>query len=133
MEERSLYVADTHILYWFLREPNKLSPAAVAVFRLAASGNAVILVPAIVVAETYFFTMKRGHPLLPSELLDMIEDTEGLHFSPLGRPQLERLQDFDKISEMHDRLIAAESLLFDAPLVTKDRVLRSQTSLRTIW
>ena len=49
--ELPTYVADTHALFWYLENPDRLSLAADAVFRLAAAGGALIVVPAIVVAK----------------------------------------------------------------------------------
>ncbi len=133
MEALSVYVVDTHGLFWYLKDPSRLSPAADAVFRLAETGNAKIIVPAIVVAELYFLTLKRGQPLLPSRLIKDLEEAQGFELSELGRPQLELLEAFENIPEMHDRLIAAEASLVGAPVVTNDSALRALASVSTIW
>ena len=58
------FVVDTHALYWFQKEASRLSAAADAVFRFAATGSAQIIVPAIVVAEYYYLTQKAGLELV---------------------------------------------------------------------
>ena len=62
---RSRFVADTHALWWYFRSPERLSVAASAVFQLAETGNATVVVSAIVVAEFYYLSAKLGSPLEP--------------------------------------------------------------------
>lgn len=131
--DRPRYVADTHALYWYLKDASRLSAAADAVFRLAESGNAVIVIPAIVVTELYFLTVKHGAPLLLSRLLGDLTRTSEFAFSDLGMAQLIALERLPEVPEIHDRLIAAESLLWRAPILTKDSVLRRASAVETIW
>ena len=113
--------------------PERLSPAASAIFRLAETGNATIIVPAIAVAELYFLSVKVRKPFVPSELLDALASVGGIELSTLGRAQLERLDEIYEVPEMHDRLIAAESLAHNAPVVTRDEALTNSPRVQTIW
>lgn len=126
-------VVDTHALWWYLKSPERLSAAATAVFRLAATGNAVIVVPAIVVAEFYYLSVKLGQAFTPSRLTAALDSVGGIELSDLGRNQLERLESYPEIPEMHDRLIAAEAAVLDAPIVTQDATLTASPQLETIW
>ena len=127
------FVADTHALWWYLSSPERLSPAASAVFRLAETGNAIILVPEIAVAERYFLALKLGRPFAPSDLLNALSAVSNIELSDLGRAQLERLDRLPEISEMHDRLIAAESMALEAPVVTRDETLLASHQVDTVW
>ena len=127
------FVVDTHALWWYLRSPERLTPAASAVFRLAETGNATIVVPAIAIAEFYFLSAKLKQPIAPSTLLDALASVSGIEVSDLGRAQLERLDQFPDITEMHDRLIAAESAALGAPVVTRDAILAASSQVETIW
>ena len=127
------FVVDTHALWWYLRSPERLPAAAAAVFRLAETGNATIVVPAIVVAELYFLSVKLGRPFAPRRLLDALDSVGGIELSDLGRAQLEKLDLLPEIPEMHDRLIAAESMALDAPALTRDETLAAATQIETIW
>ena len=127
------FVVDTHALWWYLRSPQRLTPAAAAVFRLAETGNATIIVPAIVIAEFYFLSAKLGQTIAPSVLLQLLTGVGGIELSDLGRAQLERLEQFPEIPEMHDRLIAAESMTLGAPVVTRDEILSTSPQVETIW
>ena len=124
---------DTHALWWYLNSSNRLSAAAAAAFRLAETGNAILIVPAIVVAEYYFVSVKVGQPVAPSALMDALVEVRGVELSELGREQLEFLDRLPEIPEMHDRLIAADSLIYDAPLVTRDAVLTASPQIDTVW
>lgn len=127
------FVADTHALWWYLKSPERLSAAAAAVFRLAETGNATIVVPAIAVAEFYFLSVKLGQPFAPADLLAAWDSVDGIEVSDLGRAQLERLEFCQEIPEMHDRLIAAESLTLEAPVLTRDEALTASPQIPTIW
>ena len=133
MVSRTRFITDTHALWWYFRSPERLSAAASAVFQLAETGNAVVVVPAIVVAEFYYLSVKLGNPLEPSALLTTLDSVGGIELSELGRAQLERLDRFPEVPEMHDRLIAAEADVIGAPVVTRDEALAASTGISTIW
>lgn len=133
MVSRARFVTDTHALWWYFRSPERLSAAASAVFQLAETGNATVIVPAIVVAEFYYLSVKLGHPLEPSTFLAALDSVGGIELSELGRAQLERLGRFPEVPEMHDRLIAAEADVIGAPVVTRDEALTASTWISTIW
>ncbi len=127
------YVADTHALWWYLGSSNRLSPAADAVFRLIETGNALLIIPAIVVAELYFLSVKLGSPLPPSDLYEALDSVDGVLISPLDRRQLAALQEVQDVPEIHDRLIAAEAFVLNAPIITRDQVLAASRHVATIW
>ena len=133
LDSPARFVVDTHALWWYLRSPERLTASASAVFRLAETGNATIIVPAIAVAEFYFLSAKLGQPVPPSDLLAALDAVGGIELSDLGRAQLERLDRFPEIPEMHDRLIAAEAAALDAPVVTRDETLTASWQIETVW
>ncbi len=127
------FVVDTHALWWYLRSPERLSVAASAIFRLAETGNAIIVVPAIVITEFYYLSAKLGQPFSPADLLEIIASVDGIELSDLGRRQLEMLDRILDVPEMHDRLIAAESIAFGASVVTRDEMLAASDMIDTVW
>ncbi len=133
LDSPARFVVDTHALWWYLSSPERLSTAASTVFRLTETGNATIIVPAIAVAEFYFLSAKLGRPIPPYELLAALDALGGIELSDLGRAQLERLDRFPEIPEMHDRLIAAEAAALDAPVVTRDETLTTSRQIDTVW
>ena len=127
------FVVDSHALWWYLKTPELLSETAASVFALAEAGNATIVIPAIVVAEFYFLSVKLGQPFTPAALSDYIAPVRSIELSDLGIAQLALLERLPEIGDIHDRLIAAEALHRQAPLLTRDRILRASTQLATIW
>ncbi len=131
--DTSRFVVDTNALWWYLRAPERLSPAADVIFRLAEAGGTVLVVPAIVVAELYYLSFKVRDPLPPSELMEWFERSGFFVVSDLGSPQLELLDRLPEIPEMHDRLIAAEALALGVPVVTRDPVIAASPQVQSIW
>ncbi len=129
----SRFVVDTNALWWYLKAPERLSASADVIFRLAETGNTVMVVPAIVVAELYYLSVKTGDPLPPSELMEMFDTSGVFRVSELGRTQLEMLDRLPEIPEMHDRLIVAEALALGAPVVTRDPVIAVSPQVQSIW
>ena len=129
----TFYVVDTHALYWYFEYPDLLSAAADAVFRLAAAGGAQIVVPAIVIAEFYYLSQKAGPIIFPSSLLAQINVSREFIFSEMGQAQLESMEAVTGVPEMHDRLIAAEALVYGAPVISRDQALRASGVVDVIW
>ena len=129
----SRFVVDTNALWWYLRAPERLSPSADTVFRLAEAGGTVLVAPAIVVAELYYLSIKARDPLSPTELMALLDGSGYFVVSDLGRTQLEMLDRLPEIPEMHDRLIAAEALALGVPVVTRDPVIATSPQVQSIW
>ena len=127
-----VYVTDTHALWWYLKADARLSANAASVFRQAAAGEATIIVPAIVVAELYFLSVKMRDPVVPAEfLLDLT--AFGMILKDTGGEQLALLGAFPEIPDIHDRLIAAEAVVHEAVLITVDRLLAASPNVETLW
>ena len=58
-----LYVADTHALFWYFIASPLLGAQAQAAFDEGKQGQALIYIPAIVLAELYFLTEKKQCPI----------------------------------------------------------------------
>ena len=128
-----VFVLDTHVLYWYLRQPQRLSVAADAIFRLAEAGGARLIVPAITIAELYYLSVKVGRPVAPSAILDALKSVAAIEVSDLGETQLRMLDAVTDVPEMHDRLIAAEALSRNAAVVTRDQRLARSAQIATVW
>lgn len=127
------FVVDSHALWWYFKSPETLSDTAAIIFRRAETGSATIVIPAIVVAEFYFLSVKLGQPFTPAALSNSLAPVSGVELSNLGIAQLMLLERLPEIPDIHDRLIAAESLYRNAPLLTRDSRLRASSQLQTIW
>ena len=128
-----VYILDTHALWWYLKRPSLLSATAREILLQAEAGNGRLIVPAIVVAELQHVTLRANDPITATELFALLDSRSWIEVSPLGRPQLEYLHRLPDIPEMHDRLIAAESIILGAPLLSRDRLLLQSPNVETIW
>ncbi len=128
-----VYITDTNALFWYLSDASRLSAAADAVFRLAAAGQAHILVPAIVLAEILSLTRTVGHPIPAATLIENINQSAEFILSPLGAEQLIGMEAVDPGLRIHDRLIAAEALAHKAPVITGDPALWQTEAIDAIW
>lgn len=84
-------------------------------------------------AESYYLSVELGQAFAPFRLLAALDSADGIELSELGRDQLERLDRYPEIPEMHDRLIAAEAAALDAPVVSRDATLTASSQIETIW
>src|SRR5436853_4372883 len=96
-------------------------------------GQALIYVPAIVIAELYYLNEKKGRPLdfaAKYALLAQSKQFVLLRFYP------SHVLDFDAcaaITEMHDRIIVGAARRMNAKLLTRDRQIRKSGFITTAW
>lgn len=70
-----IYVTDTHSFLWYLSNDERLSKNAKFVFDGAESGDNVILVPTIVLAESLYVIEEKKFPsILFKDLIKKIAD-----------------------------------------------------------
>ena len=77
---------------------------------------------------------KRGRITLTfEETLEKIERYENFDLAPLDLDILKVANKIEADLEMHDRLIVATALYFNATLITKDRRIVNAAICPTIW
>jgi len=126
------YVTDTHPIVWYFTEDPRLSVTALQVFE-GTIKEGIIIVPAIVLAEIMFIA-KRGKISLGFEdTLKKIQEYENIDIAPLDVDTLKGAHKIEVDLEMHDKLIVATAICFNATLITKDHFLRNSGICPTIW
>lgn len=113
------YVTDTHSLIWYFTEDTRLSKKALKIFEYSIKAG-LIVVPAVVLAEIMFIAKKGKVTLTFEETLNKIEELENFEIAPLDIAILKIANKIEGDLEMHDRLIIATALYFNATLITKD-------------
>jgi PIN domain nuclease of toxin-antitoxin system len=127
----SALVLDTHVALWWSFLPEKLSRTA----RKSLDSAAELLIPGIVFWEAALLVRQRRIelPVTSSEWLDGLESSGRIRVVALDA----RIAIDADALEMHDdpadRFIVATALQCKAPLVTKDRVIRSTKLVRVVW
>lgn len=129
-------VADTHTAVWYLFNNPKLSTNARQAIENAFRHGDGIGLSSISLIEMIYLGEKARIPInavqtLVQSLLDPayplrelpVDASVAQHVALIGR---------EEISDMPDRIIAATSLLYDVPVISRDGKIRA-SRIRTIW
>ncbi len=81
------FVADAHALIWYFTDSKNLGPNATRAFQDADRGEAIIHVPAIVLAEMYYANVKTGYPIDFAEAYRQLESAPSSHL-PHSNPKM---------------------------------------------
>ena len=126
------YVTDTHSLVWYFTSDPRLSSKALSAFSEAESdGN--IIVPAVVLAEIMFIAKKGRITISFAETLDKIGESGNFIIAPLDADILKIADKIGANMEMHDKLIAATAIYYEAVLITRDENLSRSQIVTTVW
>jgi PIN domain nuclease of toxin-antitoxin system len=127
------YVIDTHSLVWYLSDWQKLGKKSQEIFDKIEKGNAIALIPAIVLAEIVFLAEKKRIRSTLENTLSRIESSDNFKIIFMDLAIIKKLVELQEIPEMHDRMIVAVSLVSDAVLVTKDEQISKSGIVKTLW
>lgn len=107
-------LADTHALVWYLTDPGQLSPRAHELFADADRGRAVTIA-SVTLVELVYIAEKRRDSIDPEVV--------------------RRLMAVDRVRvrDPFDRTIVATAQALGTPLLTKDRLLRSEFPDLCVW
>lgn len=126
------FAADTIAIVLRL-ERRRMGDQARIAFELAEQGKARILVPAIVFAEIGYLSERERIQTSLASLRQYMAEHSHVIEQPLTLSAVEAAMSITDIPELHDRLIAGTALLFGAPLITNDHVIRSSVFVKTVW
>lgn len=125
-------VTGTHSIVWYFTNESSLSERALAAFEETTKEGSIII-PAVVLAEIMVIA-KKGKILLNFEqTLQKIEQYDNIEVAAVDIEILKVANKIEVALEMHDKLIVATAIYYDAPLVTKDRLLRRTRVCPTLW
>jgi len=126
------YITDTHALIWYLVGSPRLGGEARTLFDSAVEGDSQIFIPAIVVAELMMFAEKRK-TIDPEKILAKLRDTPGFGFLPLLPETAEKIRELTALSDIHDRLIVADPMAQNMPLISFDESITKSKLVEVIW
>lgn len=127
------YVADTHALFWYLTSAPKLSTAAKAAFDEGAQGQALIYLPAIVLAELFYLNKKLGEPLNFAANFALLQASTQFAFMPFEAADTLDFEQHAATPEMHDRIIVGVSLRLGVPCITCDGQIVNSQLVKILW
>lgn len=111
---------------------NSLSKKALRAFEETIREGEII-VPAMVLAEIMYISKKGRVQVSFAETLEKVENYGNFAIAPLDANILRVADDLAVDMEMHDKLIVATTLHFEAALITKDQQIRDSGIVQTIW
>lgn len=126
------YITDTHTFLWYLTDSPKLSEKARAVFDRCEKGEAVIVIPAIVLLECIDVFDKKKVDYSFEDIVLRITNSNNFIFSEINWSLILETNKIKGLKDLHDRIIIATARIFDAPLISKDKVVRDFYH-RTTW
>ena len=131
-----MILLDTHAVFWLAIEPNRLSAAAKAAIKRAATTGGIAIASISLVELAMIVALGRFRPTASPEawLSDLVERT-GVIVKEIT-PAIATLAtqiggDFP--GNPADRLIAATARAEGLALVTRDRNLRRSRLIETVW
>ena len=133
MSSNASYVIDTHPLIWHLAGSPKVKAAARQALARIERGEALGLIPAIVLAELSYLFEKGRTGLSLKRVLIEIDLIPFYQVIPLEREQVEEIAKLTEIPEMHDRMIVAVAKLKKAKLITKDQAIKDSGLVVVVW
>lgn len=125
------YCFDTHPLIWYFRGEDKLSKKAKDILDIAFNGDSISFLPSIILLEAFHLSLKDKEFVFPKFMKFLGENK--FIIVPLEEDVLKICFDLPKIVNIHDRIVIATARSTGSPLITKDKVLRSNFPLETIW
>lgn len=126
------YVIDTHTLIWYLTNDRRLSLRVESFLRSAEAGELTIVIPTLVLLEC-MDVFEKGRVRFDFQAL-MLRVTNARNFitAELNWNLILEVERTKGFKDLHDRVIVATARLFDAPLLSKDRVIR-RLYQKTVW
>lgn len=126
------YVTDTHSFLWYLTNGPKLSRKARTIFDSCDRGEVTIIIPAIILLECIDIFDKKKINLRFEEITLKILQANNFIFSELNWSLILKINKVKGLKDLHDRVIVATAQIFDAPLISKDRSVKTVYK-KTIW
>lgn len=128
-------VADTHAFLWHLTKDRRLGVLARRHLEATDHGEAITIVPTIVLAELNYIIEKRSLSLDFSEIVEDFQKAIMYRAYPLDLDVLEQTSTLTRINvnDIHDRIIVATAKISNCPLLTKDEAIKQSRYVDVIW
>lgn len=133
MKDIPRFVADTHALVGYLTGNPVLGASGRAAFDAAECGEAIMVVPVIVLAELAWLVEHNKIMVDVRKLITDVVEHPGYVVAPLDEARLAGFLETKSVPEMHDRFIAVEANIQEATLVSRDGAIRDSGAVRTTW
>lgn len=126
------YVFDTMAVILPL-EKRKLSKKVKSIFEQAEKGDAMLFIPAIVLAEIDYLSERNKIDTNLHEIKNYCKKYNTIHVEALTDEIIHSSFEIDDIPELHDRIIGGTAYLKNLQLITNDNVIENSKYISTIW
>jgi len=126
------YVTDTMGLVLRL-EGRQMGAQAQTIFAAAETGQTVIHIPAMVMAEILYLSEKGRISVSLADVAQRLQTFPNYRECPMNCAVIETAAQITDIRELHDRLIAATARWLNAGLLTNDPVIQNSAFVKTLW
>jgi len=116
------FVTDTQALVKFMMGKKVINDRSHQAFQSADKGEAVIIIPAVVLMEVLYLFEKNRIDIGLLQTEDLFK-SQNYQYEPLSFEILKTASAINDIPELHDRMIAATARYLDLPLITNDPVI----------
>jgi len=132
-----MLIIDTHVLVWFVSDPDSLSVAAKNAIDHTIAMGGEILISSISVWEIAMLIAK-GRLIISLDIetwLSQVNKIGGFRFIPIDNEigYKSTLLPGEFHNDPADRMIVATARKFAIPLVTADQKIRAYQHVKTIW
>ena len=127
-----IYVTDTHSLVLYFTDDQHLSKKALKSFESTVKEGQII-VPTVVLAEVLFIAKKGRIHLDFKTTVTKIEALDNFAIAVLDLDVLKIAESIEEPLEMHDKLIVATAIRYNAFLITRDEQIAKSKMVKTIW
>lgn len=114
---RHEYAADTMGLVLLL-EKRRMGKPASTIFQAAYQQESLVYVPSLVLAEILYLSERRRILATLDDLAQLFINFPAYQEAPLNFRVIRLAAQIQTIPELHDRLITATALAYNAPLIT---------------
>jgi PIN domain nuclease of toxin-antitoxin system len=131
-----IYVTDTHpLVYWSANRKSRLAKRALRVLQEADQGKHSIIVPIVVLEETFRLVEKKTIRLAVPfrRWADELERSANFHIQPYTLDILLESVALTAIRDPADRAIVATARHLRCPLITADEIIRDGKWVDTVW
>lgn len=130
------FVTDTHALVWHLFNPARLGPKATAAFREVQQGQALLIVPLVVIAEMAMVVEKGRVSATMDQfqaVIAQMQSSTNYQINALTLPLVLTAIRLIQIADIFDRLIVAEAQSLNAKLITVDSEIAGSGIVPVVW
>lgn len=132
-------LADTQILIWYVREPNRLSSTARDALETAIANGDAIAVSAFSIVEIVYATEKAKNPLTLDDLAAirsvLADPASPFEVVALDEESAAHVQSVPRSANADpgDRIIVSTAEILRVPIVSSDGKFPLMTSLTIVW